>query len=229
MRELERIQTAYQLRIDQGVIERYSLFREGELYMLQRREEEILKMLRKLGWPTLSRRRILEVGCGRGQRLAEFVRWGAQASNVVGLDLLRPFVEEAHRNYPGSHVIQASGHRLPFGAESFDLVAQYTVFTSIFDAGLKARIASEMLRVLKPGGILLWYDFRYPNPKNPDVRPVGKQEIHALFPDTHVTVASVNLLPPLARVLARYSFPLCRLLETFPPLRTHYLAAVVKN
>jgi len=31
-------------------------------------------------------------------------------------------------------------------------------------------IATEMLRVLKPDGIILWYDYHMNNPKNPGVK-----------------------------------------------------------
>ncbi|MDI6792500.1 MAG: hypothetical protein QME81_06490 [bacterium] len=47
---------------------------------------------------------------------------------------------------------------------------------------MRQRIASEMLRVLKPDGIL-WYDFHMDNPKNTDVKGVKKKEVKQLFPN----------------------------------------------
>jgi len=56
-------------------------------------------------------------------------------------------------------------------------IHQFTVFTSILDISMKQSIAGEMLRVLKPDGIILWYDYYRNNPMNPDVRGVKKREI----------------------------------------------------
>jgi len=57
---------------------------------------------------------------------------------------------------------------------------------NIFDEEMRQRIASEMLRVLKPDGIVLWYDFHMDNPKNPDVRGVKKRGNQAAFPELHL-------------------------------------------
>ncbi len=38
-----------------------------------------------------------------------------------------------------------------------------------------------MLRVLKPNGIILWYDYFISKPTNPDVKGVGKREIKRLL------------------------------------------------
>ena len=67
------------------------------------------------------------------------------------------------------------------------MVLQSTVFTSIQDDGLKAQVAAEMMRVVRPDGLILWYDFRVNNPRNPDVTGVGKTEILRLFPGLKVS------------------------------------------
>ena len=41
---------------------------------------------------------------------------------------------------------------LQFSDETFDLVIQSTVFTSVLDAETKTRMAAEMCRVVKPNG-----------------------------------------------------------------------------
>jgi hypothetical protein len=102
------------------------------------------------------------------------------------------------------------------------------VFTSILDEDLKRHAAAEMLRVLKRDGLILWYDYHVNNPFNRDVRGVKRREIHQLFPDCHVELKPITLLPPLARALAPYSYLGCYLLEKFSPLCTHYLGAIRK-
>jgi len=224
--ELQRLQRVYRKRIADGLIDRYSLFRPGELYMLQTRERVTLDVLRAAGWTSLSDKAILEVGCGRGHRLADFVRWGADPAQVCGVDLMPDFVAEAKRTHPNFSLVRASAHRLPFPSGSFDLVLQSTLFTSIADCSLRRAIAGEMLRVLRPAGIILWYDFRYPNPRNRDVQPIGARAIHDLFPECVIRLRTVTLLPPLARALAGRMLPLCRALELVPILRSHYLALI---
>jgi ubiquinone/menaquinone biosynthesis C-methylase UbiE len=227
MDDVARIKNIYQGRIEKGLIERYSLFRPGELYMLQRREEETLRLLRRQGLAELRERRILEIGCGRGTRLLDWIRWGMGPDTLVGVDIMAPFINEARNNLPRAHFAVASGNRLPFRDSEFDIVVQSTVFSSILDPALRHAVADEMVRVTSRQGAILWYDFRYPSPGNPDVRPVAAAEIAALFPGRTVTSHSLTLLPPLARRLAPVSVFACRALEKmFPPLRSHLLAVI---
>ncbi|MCC7210276.1 MAG: hypothetical protein IT451_00360 [Candidatus Brocadia sp.] len=55
---------------------------------------------------------------------------------------------------------------------------------------MKKGIAAEMLRVLEPDGVILWYDYYMNNPKNPDVKGVKKRNSRTLpalsnYPETH--------------------------------------------
>src|ERR1700682_3456234 len=114
MSELDRIRRAYRTRIEQDVIKQYSMFLPGELYMLQRREEETLRLLRQQGVTELERLRILEIGCGRGNRLVDWIRWGASPSLLHGIDLMEPFILEATRAAPASKLVVGSGDQLPY-------------------------------------------------------------------------------------------------------------------
>jgi hypothetical protein len=42
---------------------------------------------------------------------------------------------------------------------------------------MKEQVASEMLRVVKEDGLILWYDYHVNSRWNPDVRGVKRQEI----------------------------------------------------
>jgi hypothetical protein len=48
-----------------------------------------------------------------------------------------------------------------------------------------------MLRILKPGGAILWFDFRVNNPANPHMCGVAAREIRSLFAGCEITLASV--------------------------------------
>jgi len=106
---------------------------------------------------------------------------------------------------------------------------QFTVFTSILDIQLKKKIASEMLRVLKKDGIVVWYDFHMNNPKNPDVKGIKKNEIYQLLPNCEIFLKRITLAPPLARKIAPFSFILCSILEKIPFLCTHYLGVIRRH
>ena len=94
---------------------------------------------------------------------------------------------------------------------------------------MKRRIAAEMLRILKPTGTILWYDFLMNNPRNPDVRGVKRREIKQLFPGCRIQLQRITLAPPLARRLAIYARPLYHLFSKMPLLCTHYLGAISKK
>lgn len=226
MTELDRIKKAYQARIRRDVVKRYSMFLPGELYMLQRREEETLQLLRQQGVTELDRLRILEIGCGRGSRLVDWIRWGASASLLCEIDLMETFIRDASRTVPAAKLVVGSADQLPYQDHCFDIVVQLTVFSSILDLDIRRAVAREMMRVLTPAGLIIWYDFRYPSLRNPDVHSIGLSELQQLFPGRKVNARSMTLLPPLTRKLAQVSFAACRALETLPPLRSHYLAAI---
>jgi SAM-dependent methyltransferase len=148
------------------------------------------------------------------------------ARKLAGIELRAQRFAEARQNVPEAEVVCASAHRLPWPDQSFDVVSQFVVFTSILEADLKRRIAREMLRVLKPSGVIFWYDFRVNNPRNRQVRGIGKSEISALFPGCELRLNSAILAPPLAmRVIPRFP-KLAVALEKLPFLRTHYLGSI---
>lgn len=119
-----------------------------------------------------------------------------------------------------------NAENLPYPDSFFDIVMQFTMFTSIFDDNTKGNIAKEMLRVLKRDGIILWYDFTYNNPKNPDVKGVGKKEIKELFPNCKFDFNKITLAPPLTRMVAPYSIFTCYVLEKLKIFNTHYLGVI---
>ena len=226
--EEARIRSAYARReVDDA---RYSWFSPGYQFIMQQRERRLLALLRRYHCENLAAKKILEIGCGSGQWLCDFIKWGARPENVTGIDLLVDRLSKARRLCaPAIHIECASAAELPFSNGTFDLVLQSTVFTSILDPDLKHRVAAEMIRVVKPDGFILWYDYHLNNPWNSDVRGVKRREIFELFPNCRVELGRITLLPPLARLLAPYSYLSCYSLEKLPPLCTHYLGVIRKK
>jgi SAM-dependent methyltransferase len=226
--EEARIQDAYARRA--SLPRRYSWFDPGQLFIMQHLERRLLPLLRRENLAPLTGRKILEIGCGNGHWLREFIKWGAEPENLTGIDLLNSRIAEARSRCPKEVKLeQANAACLAFAAQSFDIVFQATVFTSILDASLKAAVGSEMLRLLKKDGVILWYDFRFNNPRNADVRGVESEEIRRIFPGCEVKLQRLTLAPPLARRLAPFSWISCELLEKIPWLCTHYLGVIRKQ
>ena len=176
----------------------------------------------------LGDRKVLEVGSGTGRELAWLLEVGANPSRLLGIDLLPDRVESARRAYPALEFQVANAEHLPFADQSFDLVLAITVISSILDAGMAANVAAEINRVLRPGGALLWYDFRYDNPSNRDVRGVSAARVRELFPQLAGDLQGLTLLPPVARRLGRLAPIAYPALVRVQPLRSHLLGLLRK-
>ena len=223
--EEARIREAYARR--KASSRGYSWFESGHVFMVQEIERRMLNVLKRHGMAPLTDKQILEIGCGNGHWLREFIKWGARPENLAGVDLLPERIAQACRlSPPGIHLRCGSAAELDFADASFDIVLQATVFTSILDGALKKRIAAEMVRVLKPKGVVLWYDFRVNNPRNPDVRGIGKDEIGELFSGCHIRLKRITLAPPVLRAVAPYSWLGSYLLSAIPLACSHYLGAI---
>lgn len=227
--ELDRIRTEYARRAqDPSLHELYSPFRPDAQFAMQTRERAALRVLQQAGLHQLARLDLLEVGCGGGGVLLDLLRWGADPARLHGCDLLPERIASARRRLPCSTTLTvADGGALPYLDARFDLVLQFTVLTSVLDEGLRRRIAQEMWRVLRPGGAVLSYDFRYRG-RNPAVRPIHPRELRELLPEGRFTHHRVTLAPPITRRLARWSWTACELLHAIPWLRTHDLVLVQK-
>ena len=222
-----RIQAVYARR-QRGDF-RYSWFNPGHVFQYQELERRMLVALEQHGLASLDTMKIFEIGCGTGYGLREFIKWGARPQNVTGVDLLSDRVAIARQLCPeGIRIECGSATKLGFSDGCFDLVLQSTVFSSVLDPSIRQQIASEMLRVVKADGIILWYDFHVNNPGNPDVRGMNKREIFRLFPGCQIELQRITLAPPLARLLAPYSLMACSLLEGFKVFNTHYLGVIRK-
>ena len=106
---------------------------------------------------------------------------------------------------------------------SQEVVLVSTVFSSVLDPDFQQRLAAALWQWLRPGGAVLWYDFTYNNPRNPDVRGVPLRRVRELFPQSRITARRVTLAPPLARALVRVHPGLSGLFNSVPWLRTPIL------
>jgi ubiquinone/menaquinone biosynthesis C-methylase UbiE len=185
-------------------------------------------LLRERGYLPLRGHRVLEVGSGLGAELASMVEFGASTSDLVGVELLPERVELARQAHPGIEFRAGDAEKLDFPDASFDLVMAITIFTSILDRAVAAGVANEIRRVLKPRGAVLWYDFRYDNPSNRNVRGIGESEVRKMFPGFQGRLHTVTLIPQIARRLGPLTSVLYSALAAVPPLRSHLLGLLQK-
>ena len=228
MAEAERIAAEYARRGATIPPDRYSPATPAQLLLRQSRERAVLAALRRAGMLPLAGRRILDVGCGAGQWLADFETWGADRDGLAGIDLLRrPDRRRARapdsRRRPARRATRAGCRGRP---ARFDVVLQSTVFSSILDPAMRTAVADEMARVLAPGGVILWNDFFVDSPGNRAVRGVRRREVAALFPGFDVDLRRVTLAAPIARVIAPRSQLAAIALEALRVLDTHYLGVL---
>jgi SAM-dependent methyltransferase len=228
-REVQRLVQVYRAyRESQAVQAQWDEGNPGWSAILQERQRAIRRLLGSHGLFPLAGRKALEVGCGSGKVLASLLELGAQSQNLYGVDLLPDRISEAQQRYPELNFQCANAEQMEFPEASFDLVLLFTVFSSILDEQMARSVAYEVSRVLRPGGAVLWYDFRYDNPRNPNVRGVTRGNIETLFPGFNMRLRTITLLPPLARGLGCFTRVLYPLLAAIPPLRTHYLGLLIR-
>ena len=139
------------------------------------------------------------------------------------------FRSAARGQLPATTVVhEGDAAALPFAEGSFDLVYQSTVFSSLLDDAFQQRLANAMWRWVRPGGGVLWYDFTYDNPRNPDVRGVPLARVRDLFPSGRIDARRVTLAPPISRRVCRLSPAAYGLFNALPFLRTHLLCWIAK-
>lgn len=227
--ERDAIIRRYSKRAPVGTDYRYTMLNPDVLHAMQERQRVIVGFLKQYSLKPLSALKILEVGCGDGSNILELLRIGCCPSNIVGNDLLADRLSVARRNLPQAvQLYGGDASNLVFDESSFDIVYQSTVFSSLLDDKYQELLASRMWSWVRPGGAVLWYDFIYNNPVNPNVRGVPPRRVQDLFSKAHIYSHRVTLAPPLSRRFCRVHPSLYTILNMIPWLRTHFICWLQK-
>jgi ubiquinone/menaquinone biosynthesis C-methylase UbiE len=194
-------------------------------FRLQELDWITAEMLAQSGLASLGGIDILEVGCGSGGMLQRLVGLGADSARLAGVDLVEDRIEMARRRFPTADFRVGSAHELPFEDASFDLVSQLTLFSSVVDPKLRSAIAVEMLRVLRPGGRILWYDAHRATP-DPAFVPIPAADLARLFPGCRIVSRAATLRWWLIERVVPRSRLAGLLLERMPWLCSHTVAVI---
>jgi SAM-dependent methyltransferase len=168
----------------------------------------------------------LEIGAGTGTNLFFFKKAGLLWDNIYANELLIDRVNILKKNFSNIHIFSGDANDIDESYhQRFDIILQSTVFTSILDSSFKKKLANKLWQLLKPGGIILWYDFAYDNPNNKDVKGIKISEIKSLFKDSKcIDYKKVTLAPPIGRKVKKW-YPFFNI---FSFLRTHVIAIIKK-
>ncbi|MEZ5358025.1 MAG: class I SAM-dependent methyltransferase [Candidatus Zixiibacteriota bacterium] len=221
--EQKRIDAVFKGRA--GLEEKYAIGNAGNAFNLRMLTGQLKAFLDRLRTP-LESLKLLDTGAGQLFWPELFIQFGLKRKHCFGTDLLHWRLAKGHADGRDVSAVTADAATMPFADNQFDIVTQFTLLTSVLDPEIKKNIASEMMRVLKPGGHILWYDFRYDNPANENTKAIGKAEIVKLFRPLKAEFQTITLLPPLARKIPRSMSPILTMLYLFPILRSHYLAII---
>lgn len=227
--EQDRIKDVYRRWHGGAALDRYAWHRPEILQQVAARARTFAPLLSDTVGSDLSSLRVLDVGCGTGGFLRQLIDWGADPANLTGTELQQDRLERA-RHVTAGAVSWRLGSLDTLGLRGFDLVSAQTVFSSILDPGLRHELAAQMWRALRPGGWCLVFDFRYDNPRNPNVRKVTRAELDAYWPGERRRYRTLMLAPPIHRLLAHAPWMVADLLAAaVPPLRSHFMYMVQKG
>lgn len=228
--EPERVRLRYERRkavIDASI---YSPLDQSVYMGQQEKERALIHWIRQAGLVPVLDRRVLEIGCGSGGNLLQLMKLGFSPQNLVGNELLEDRAAFARNLLPSATwIIKGDALNLDLPEESFDVVYQSTVFSSILDDEFQGKLADKMWSLVKPGGGVLWYDFIYNNPKNSEVSGVPIRSIRALFPAGEFISWRITLAPPISRFVTKIHPGCYTFFNMFPFLRTHVLCWIRKG
>ena len=94
-----------------------------------------------------SGRKLLDIGCGRGEVLCGFIRCGAEGFGVDRSRAVEKYCPEAEIRFA-----DLENDSLPFEDDFFDVIYSKSVIEHFY---YPERIVQEMYRVLKPGGVAI--------------------------------------------------------------------------
>lgn len=227
--ELNRIKGIYSQK-DKTNEATYNIMDPAVYMNFQERERALIRWLNFAGFGNVKNLKLLEIGCGFGDNLLQFIKLGFLPENLAGNELMEERITIAKKKLPETVKIfsgDASALNLP--VEYYDIVFQSMVFSSILNTELRKELAEKLWSLVKPGGGVLSYDMAFNSPKNKDIMKFSKKIISTLFPSKEVKYWRITLAPPVARLVTKVNPGLYTVFNIFPIVRTHQLCWIKKS
>ena len=103
--EIEAVRARYARRATAGTDPRYGMLNPSVWQSVHERQRATLRLLAKVAQADLSELGVLEVGCGSGGNLLELLRFGFDAGNLTGVELLDERYRQARHALPEGVVL----------------------------------------------------------------------------------------------------------------------------
>lgn len=189
---------------------------------------ELLAHLLRLAGPEISGGGpILDAGCGNGWWLRSLVEAGVEPGRLYGIDIQPERVTAARKTVPGAEIAVGDARHARFPDQTFAVVLQLTLLSSLGSQRAIREALGEGIRVLAPGGMLLIYEPRVPNPLNRHTLLIRNSDLAAAGV-TPTDQVSLTVVPALARRLGGRTQERYERFASVPFLRTHRLVAYRK-
>jgi ubiquinone/menaquinone biosynthesis C-methylase UbiE len=164
---------------------------------------------------SLQGKRILDVGCGTGRGVADFVE---VAKQTVGADASHDMLLAAAKKVEGRSgvgLVRSYAQSLPFPTGYFDVVTSLN-FLHLFSLQTQGDMIAEMKRVVRPGGIVV---LEFDNAMHGLGLGLIKRWTGARLPPLGDTPGDRTRLPGHPRLRCRLSGDLATALSRALPLR----------
>jgi ubiquinone/menaquinone biosynthesis C-methylase UbiE len=177
--------------------------------------------------------RILDVGCGVGAGLLQFIKLGFNPANLSGIDLDAERIAQAQLQLPGIDIQVGDASQIPFADGTFDLVFESTMLATLDSHELLSAIARDMVRVTRNGGFIMLCDWRYAKRGSGVKTAISPAEIARLFSvgsaTEVVTRARGALVPPLGRRLSKSAPSLYFLVQSLLPFAVGQVTTILRK
>jgi len=168
-------------------------------------QKSVVEALREL--PTNRNWYILDIGCGSGGSLLQFLSFGFAPSCLYGIDIIPERIYEGKERFPNIKFSCGDASQTNYNSNYFDIVMESTMFIQLTDDDLSQRIADEMLRVVKPLGYLMLIDWRY-SYRHSEMKALSRKRIIKLFKvGTYTRIHCYKygaLIPPIGRLMSSH-------------------------
>jgi len=176
---------------------------------------------------------VLDVGCGGGGSLLNFIKLGFFPPHLTGIDILEERISRAKERFPDVNFVHGDASSMDFLDVSFDIVTESTMFMQLTDENLAQSIADEMIRVSKSKGHIILFDWRYSKPWDQNYKALSIKRIKRLFKvESETKIRGIfkgSLIPPLGRFISKRVPSFYFIVQALMPFLVGQLAVVLKK
>lgn len=112
-----------------------------------------------VGRQDVSSLKILDLGCGDGKVLRDLLSWKLRPENLYGIDVSHFIIDYARKlSSSEMNFVQGTLDELPFENQQFDIILSRGVLQHIKDEETMNKVSSQIQRILKPEGTMIFYE-----------------------------------------------------------------------